>query len=115
MWAIPPGEGSPIKVRYEETEWTVLAGFGFRESVSAEDDNAVWILFDCVEAIVCGRAVEFYSFEGNFVGDERGEGVAGASFVGRNVSMTGGEDHARYAREIPAWSVQPDRPIDTVA
>lgn len=112
-WIFPNQPGSPIQLRLEEDVCVVLAGFSFRVTVSAGEPGSEWMIFDCIEAIIEGRGSEYYDFTSNYLNGERSDGVAGASFAGRNVGTESGEAEAQLVRRIPAWDAAPPRPRET--
>src|SRR6218665_1522942 len=76
-WIFPHHQGTPIQLRLEEDMCLVIAGFSFRLTIAAGDSGSEWMIFDCIEAIIEGKASEYYDFTNNYLGGERSDGEAG--------------------------------------
>ena len=113
VWMFPRGAGTPIHLQIDGDRCDVFAGFTFRTGLLAGGDPSEWMIIDCVEAIIEGRAVEHFSFEDSPVAiDDRSVGISGSGFEGRAVSISSGEELAKLTYAIPPWSNRPVRSSD---
>ncbi|GAA2453829.1 hypothetical protein [Agromyces soli] len=112
-WIFPRVAGTPIHLQIDGDRCDVFAGFTFRTVLLAGGDASEWMIIDCIEAIIEGRAVEHFGFEDSPVAiDDRSVGISGSGFEGRTVSINSGEELAKLTYAVPAWSHRPARPAE---
>lgn len=110
VWIFPCAAGTPIHLQIDGDRCDVFAGFTFRTNMLAGDDASEWMIIDCVDAIINGYAVEYFSFENSPVAiDDRSIGISGSSFEGRGISISSGEELAKKKYTVPAWANRPSR------
>src|SRR6218665_2234152 len=114
-WIFPDYQGTPIQLRLEEDMCLVIAGFSFGATIAAGDSGSEWMIFDCIEAIIEGKASEYYDFTSNYLDGARNDGVTGEAFAGRNMGTESGKATSRFVHRIPAWKTIPPRPVGTTA
>lgn len=118
-WVFPNEGGTPIELRFETDEapndtCVILAGFSFRHVVTAWANHREWEIFDCINSLINGTAVEYYDFEARDAVSERSLGVIGLEFVGGRGPEGGGKPESAFTYSVPGWVEQPQRPDSTL-
>lgn len=113
IWAFPRQTGTPVLVSIDDDEADVFAGFAFRTTLGAAEPGQEESIIDCVEAVVNGRAYEYYNFldeEANSLAiDDRSYATVAFAYEGREGASHGYPSPGSFRYTIPAWESIPER------